>query len=101
MVTFCVPDDDPTVVPANVRLVGVAVSVAEVGAVPVPVRATVSDGLLALLATVSEPVRVPVAVGLNETLAVHDAPAARVAPQVVVSAKSPPIVTPETLADAP
>ena len=54
-------------------------------ALPVPDRATASVGLVALLATVRVPVRVPVAVGRNVTVAVHEAPAASVAPQVVVS----------------
>jgi hypothetical protein len=44
---------------------------------------------LALSLTVSEPVREPVAVGVKVTLIVHDALAARLVPQVLVSEKSP------------
>ena len=39
--------------------------------------------------TVMEPGREPVAVGVNVTLIVHDALAARLDPQVLVSEKSP------------
>ena len=39
--------------------------------------------------TVTEPVRDPVAVGVKVTLMVHDALAARLVPQVLVSEKSP------------
>jgi len=39
--------------------------------------------------TVTEPVRDPVAVGVKVTLIVHDALAARLVPQLLVSEKSP------------
>ena len=68
--------------------------------VPVPDRATVSDGLLALLATVRLPEAAPAAVGLNVTLAVQDAPAAIELPQVLVSANGAVAVTEETAAAA-
>jgi len=42
-----------------------------------------------LSVTVMEPGREPVAVGVNVTLIVHDAVAARLVPQVLVSEKSP------------
>ncbi len=51
-----------------------------------PVRATVSGPFGSLLATLRVPVRVPVAVGVKVTLTVQDAPAASVAPQVLVCA---------------
>ena len=47
--------------------------------------------------TVSVAVRVPFFVGLNVTLIVQLAPAARVAPQVVVRAKSPALVPPMSM----
>jgi hypothetical protein len=68
------------------------------GSKPVPVNPTVSG--LALEFTVSAPVREPAAVGRNVTLAVHVAPAASVAGQVLVCAKSPFAVTPESATGA-
>jgi len=59
------------------------------GAVPVPARLALCVAELALSLTVSEPVREPVAVGVKVTLIVHDALAARLVPQVLVSEKSP------------
>src|SRR5580704_13476816 len=59
-VTVCVGAVEPTSVPANDRLAGVAFSTGP-GAVPVPVRLTVLVTPPALI--VKFPVRVPVAVG--------------------------------------
>ena len=42
---------------------------------------------------VSVPVRLPAAVGANRTATVHDAPAARLLPQVLVWLKSPDVLT--------
>jgi hypothetical protein len=56
--------------------------------VPVPVRATTCGLPGALSLTDNEAVRAPVAVGRKVTLNVQFAPAAKVAPQVVVRAKS-------------
>jgi len=57
--------------------------------VPVPVSATLCGLPEALLATETNPVRAPSAVGLNVTLMVQEPPAATVAPQELVCAKSP------------
>ena len=51
--------------------------------------------------TVTEPVREPVAVGVKVTLIVHDALAARLVPQALVSEKSPLIVMLEIARLAP
>ena len=56
---------------------------------PVPVRLTVWVAGLALSAMVTAPVLVPVAVGLKVTLRVQLAPAATLAPQVLVWEKLP------------
>jgi hypothetical protein len=60
-----------------------------VGATPVPVKATVCGLPLALSFTVSVPVLAPVAVGVKVTSIVQLAPAATLAPHVLVCAKSP------------
>src|SRR5437667_6973514 len=57
--------------------------------VPLPVRFTVCGLLLASSAMVIVPVRVPVVVGVKVTLIVQFAPAANVAPQVLLCASSP------------
>jgi hypothetical protein len=67
----------------NVRLVGLTVT-----AVPVPVNGIVWGVPGALSLTERFAVREPVAVGRKVTLMLQFAPAARVAPQVVVLAKS-------------
>jgi hypothetical protein len=64
---------------------------------PVPDRETLT-GLLP--ATASVPVRDPFAVGRKVTLAVQDAPAAMLVPQVFVCEKSPLVLTPDTDAAA-
>ncbi len=56
---------------------------------PVPVRFTTCGLVEALSVRTIVPVRVPAAVGVNVTLIVQFDPAASVAAQVVVSAKSP------------
>src|ERR1700759_1093930 len=58
--------------------------------VPVPVSGTVSDGLVALLATVRLADAPPAAVGVNVTLTVHEPPAAIEGPQVLVCANGAP-----------
>jgi hypothetical protein len=68
--------------------------VSEVGerlgsAVPVPERLAVCGLFVALSVTVNVPLRAPVAVGVNVTLIVQLAPAATLAPQLFVWAKSP------------
>jgi hypothetical protein len=68
--------------------------------VPVPVRGTVSEGLVALLATVRLAEAAPVVVGVKVTLTVQDAPAAIEEPQVLVCANGAPAETDDTLAAA-
>jgi len=76
----------------NVRPVGEAVT----GKEPVPVRLTVCGLFVALSLNVSVPAREPVVAGVNVTLIVQAAPAAIVAPQVLVAiAKSPLAEIPE------
>jgi hypothetical protein len=80
---------------ANVSDAGDTVAVV-VTVVPVPLRPTVWGLPLALLAMVTAALRAPAAAGRNVTLMVQEAPAARVAPQVVVWVKSPlavPVIT--------
>jgi hypothetical protein len=59
------------------------------GAEPVPVRLTDWVAGLALSVMVTAPVLIPVAVGLKVTLRAQLAPAATLAPQVLVWEKSP------------
>lgn len=59
------------------------------GPAPSPVRLTVWVGGLALSVTVIVPVEVPVAMGLKVTSMLHEAPAARLEPQVLVWEKGP------------
>ena len=59
------------------------------GAVPVPVRLTVCVAGLALSVIVKVPVSEPTTVGMKVKLRVQLVPAATVAPQLLVSAKSP------------
>src|ERR1700749_75583 len=68
--------------------------------VPVPVSGTVSDGLVALLATVRLADAPPAAVGVNVTLTVHEPPAAIDVPQVLVWANGAPALIEEMLAAA-
>src|SRR5579859_251761 len=80
-VTVCGLAEDPTTVPANDKLAGLAPSTGP-GAVPVPERLTVLVTPPAL--TVRLPVRLPVAVGLNVTFTVHEPLAAIDEPQLLV-----------------
>jgi hypothetical protein len=88
-VALCVGLAVPIVCPLNVRVDGEAVAM---GAVPVPVSDTLCGLPDALSTTVTEPDRVPVALGVKVTLIEQLAAAARVAPHVFVSAKSPLLV---------
>ncbi len=76
IVTVCAALVDPTAWLAKDTEVGEADSVALPGLVPVPESATVSEALVALLATVRFAEAAPAAVGVKVTLAVHDPPAA-------------------------
>src|SRR6267378_8711119 len=67
---------------------------------PVPVSDTVCGLPEVLSVMVSVPVRVPLAVGVKVTLTVQLVLAARLAPQLLVCAKSPLAVMPERLAAA-
>jgi hypothetical protein len=88
-VTGCAALVVPTCCPAKLSEVGLSVAFAEVA---VPVRLAVCGLLLALSVTVRVAVRVPLAVGLKVTLIAQLAPAARLEPQLLVSAKSPLLV---------
>ena len=75
-----------TICPAKLRLAG------EVLGAPwtaVPLRATDTKPGAPLSLMVTEPVSVPAAFGVNVTLMLQLAPAARLAPQLLVSAKAP------------
>ncbi len=74
-VTTCAAVVEPTVVEANVSVVGDTVTV-RAAAVPVPVRATVWGEPEALSVNTSDAVRVPAAPGSKFTETVQDAPAA-------------------------
>jgi hypothetical protein len=63
------------------------------------VRLTVVGPLGSLVETVSVPVRVPFAVGENVTLTVQLAPDAMLDPHVLVWAKSPVVLTDETVTE--
>ena len=90
-VTVCAALVLPTVWLPNPRLVGVTVTAAV--EVPMPFSATVSVGFTGSeLRMVSDPDREPTAAGLNVTLIEQLAPAARLAPHVLVWAKSPGLV---------
>jgi hypothetical protein len=81
--------------PANVSEVG---DTPAIGAMPVPLSVTVNVGFAgSLLEIVSPAVLVPMAVGLKVTLIVQFEPAARLAMQVVVHAKSPGFVPPSVM----
>jgi hypothetical protein len=76
-VTVCAAVVTPTVVDANVRLVGVSVTAGPVAAAPVPDRVTACGDPVALSAIDSEAVNAPAAVGLNSTETVQVAAAAK------------------------
>ena len=79
---------DPVSWAGKLRLVGETATLGA-GAKPVPLSETICGLPAASSATLSVPVRVPPAVGVNVTLIVQFAPAARLVPQLLVSAKSP------------
>jgi hypothetical protein len=83
---------DPTMVPAKGRLVGLTVTL--LGAAPRPVRAMVCGLLPSESLKFRVAVRVPVAVGPNRIFAVQLAPAANVAPQVLVKTEKSPGLAP-------
>jgi hypothetical protein len=92
-VSDCVPLVVPTFWLAKLRFAGR--KAAEGVTVPLPASRIVSGESPALSVMVTEPYRLPEAVGVKVTLIVQEVLAATVAPQVLVSAKSPvdPIVT--------
>lgn len=77
IVTFLAVLVVPTLCDANVRLVGLTLTM-----VPVPLRETPCGLLAASSAKLNVAVRVPAAWGVNITLTVHVDPAASVAPQL-------------------
>jgi len=68
---------------------------------PVPLKLTTCGLFAALSWRVSVPLRVPVAVGLKVTLMPHVACAAKLVPQVLVSAKSPATAIPAIVTAVP
>ena len=80
-VTTCAAVVAPSLVEANVRLVGDRVTSGT--ATPVPVNGTACGEPVALSAIESDAVNAPAASGLNSTDTVHVAPAASEVPQVV------------------
>src|ERR1700683_2479157 len=75
----------PTVSLPKAKVAGESVT----GAAPVPVRLTSCGEFAAVSLMVIAPEMLPVAVGVNVEVMVQEAPALSVAPQVLVSAKSP------------
>src|ERR1035438_7830235 len=67
-------------------------------AMPLPERSMADVPPLMLPAMNSDAVRIPGAVGVNATWIVHPPPAARVVPQLLVSAKSPLLSPPAVIA---
>jgi hypothetical protein len=88
-VTVWAADELPTIVPANVRLLGFALRIGP-GATPVPDSGTVL--VIPDVVTVRLPVREPDAVGVKVTLTVHEDPAAMLPPQLLVWLKSPEVL---------
>jgi len=82
-VTTCAAVVDPTVVEANVRVVGDTVTVNAAAVAPVPVSATLCGEPVALSVKEIVPVAEPAAAGLKSTETVQVAPAANVLAQVV------------------
>src|SRR5437867_2539990 len=81
----------PTVTFPKLKLVAESVRFT----IPVPLSAAVCGLPDASSETLSVPAREPMAAGVNVTLMLHDFPAATVAPQLFVCAKSPLAVMPE------
>src|SRR5258706_7527504 len=95
-VAVCAALAEPRLMLPNESDAGDSVTVGA-GAAPVPVSATVCGLPARFVAMDMEPVRVPVTVGVNVTATEQLCPAARDAPQVLVSAKSPEAVIPDML----
>lgn len=83
-VTDCVPDEEPSLVEAKVRLVGERLIAGT--PTPVPVSATVWGEFVALSAKLREALDAPAAVGLKVTEMVQEELAASDDPQVFVCA---------------
>ena len=84
---------EPTVVPGNVRLVGLAAT----PPLPRPVRATVCGLLPSESLKLNVAVREPGAVGPNSRFTVQLADAARLAPQVLLNIEKSPGLAPENV----
>src|SRR4051812_36231436 len=100
-VTDCAALVVPTVWLAKVKLVGENVTAAADAAFPVPESETICGLPAAESVTVNAPVRVPVCVGVKVTAMLQLAPAARLAGQELVCAKSPLVPILLTLSAAP
>src|ERR1700677_58718 len=96
-VTACVALEVPTCCAENVRLVGAREAIAPE---PVPLRWMTWGEPAALSTTRIDPVRVPAVIGVKVTDNVQLAAAGTPAPQLSVSAKSPPVVIDEIANDA-
>jgi hypothetical protein len=83
--TLRAADVEPTVCAGKVRLAGLNVT----GSMPVPSSATLCGDPGAFVLTRAEPVLVPAAAGVKVIVSLHLPPAASVAPQLCVTAKSP------------
>jgi hypothetical protein len=92
MVTACGALVAPTGWPEKVRLTADKLTTG--AGKPLPARLIVCGLPTALSAMVTEPYRLPGAVGVKVTVIAHAAPAATLAPQVLVWAKSPLAVMP-------
>jgi len=90
----------PTNSAPKLRVFGEKETFGDAWVVPVPLRETVCGLPDALSVTDSVPVKLPEVVGLNVTFTVQFAPAATVEPQLFVSAKFAPALTPETVSVA-
>jgi hypothetical protein len=94
----------PITVLPKLSVVGASVAAGAGGIVPEPLKAAVCGDPVALSATETVAAKLAAELGVNVTEIVQDAPAASVAPQVLVSAKSlgfvPPIVMPEMFSTA-
>jgi hypothetical protein len=92
-VTVCALVVTPTLMPANVRLLGEAPATGIPTPVPLSEAVCVEPVTLPVLSvTVSVALRLPGAVGVNVTEIVQFAPTATLVPQVLVCAKSPGLV---------
>jgi hypothetical protein len=100
IVTDRAEEVEPTAWLPKLSEVGEAESVADAVLVPVPLSATVSGLFVALLFTVSDPEAELAAVGVKVTFAVHEAPAARLLPQLLVCPNGDPAETEEIAAAA-